>query len=105
MVEKETKKLIAWNLEGEIPTNYSITSVGFGVIYTTYYKESIEIPDGVATIEMNNFYYCPYLTRVKIPSSVTSIGENCFVQCPNLVLEIASDNTYVINYAEKNNIK
>ena len=54
---------------------------------------------------MNNFYYCPYLTRVKIPSSVTSIGENCFVQCPNLVLEIASDNTYVINYAEKNNIK
>ena len=105
LVEKETKKLIAWNLEGEIPTNYSITSVGFGVIYTTYYKESIEIPDGVATIEMNNFYYCPYLTRVKIPSSVTSIGENCFVQCPNLVLEIASDNTYVINYAEKNNIK
>ena len=39
------------------------------------------IPNGVTSIEVGAFYYCPGLTSITIPNSVTSIGVSAFSGC------------------------
>ena len=43
---------------------------------------SVEIPDGVASIGYGAFYHCDTLTEVTIPKSVTVIEENAFTHTP-----------------------
>ena len=45
---------------------------------------TVNIPNGVVSIDAYCFYYCFGLKDVTIPSSVTSIGTYAFYQCTNL---------------------
>ena len=46
--------------------------------------KSVNIPDGVPSIERYTFYNCSSLTSITIPDSVTSIGDYAFYECKNL---------------------
>lgn len=58
-----------------------ITSIG-RFAFARSGLDSIEIPEGVTTIEYSAFYHCDNLTRVSVPESVTSIEENAFAYTP-----------------------
>ena len=45
---------------------------------------SVTIPNSVASIENNAFYYCSNITSVTIPNSVTNIGAGAFMDCSSL---------------------
>jgi len=62
--------------------------------------KSIEILNGVSSIENYAFDNCRNLTSVTIPSSVTSIGVYAFNNCSSLTsVIIPSSVTYIENYA------
>ncbi len=75
IIETATNRLITASSKTVIPKSVKI--IGNGSFFLTGHK-TIEIPDGVETIESFAFYYCKSLSMVTIPKSVTFIGENAF---------------------------
>ena len=87
---------------------------------------NIELPDALTSIEMFTFDSCRSLKSIKIPYSVKSIEEGAFILCNNLKiaqiigeiesigndaffgcddnLTIRTNNAYVAEYCEENNI-
>lgn len=64
---------------------------------------SITVPDSVNSIGNYVFYFCENLASITIPNGVTSIGDDVFYRCVSLTVH--TNNEYVIEYCEKNNIK
>ncbi len=54
-----------------------VTEIGAGA-FTNCSFETIQLPDGLETIESGVFSGCYSLTRIDIPSKVLSIGDNAF---------------------------
>ena len=72
------------------------------------FEGTVEIPEGVTTIEEFSFYGCYLITSVKIPSSVTKIGESAFEGCTRLTsIEIQNKATKIANdaFEDCNNLK
>ncbi len=65
--------------------------------------ENIIIADGITSIRRGAFSYWSNLISVTIPDSVTSIGDYAFAYCPKLT--VYTDNDYVIDYCNDNDIK
>ena len=81
----------------------SITSIGRGAFYYCSSLKSIVIPNGVKSIDSSTFYHCYSLKSITIPNSVKSIGDYEFSYCPKLT--VYTDNDYVIQYCDENDIK
>ena len=64
---------VTWN-----GTSYKVTEIGFVAFAECNGLTSIDIPDGVTSIEDGAFMACRKLKSIKIPASVTSIGERAF---------------------------
>ena len=64
--------------------NSKLLNIGNGTFYNCSSLTSIEIPNGVTSIESDAFYGCSSLTSVKIPNGVTSIGSYAFYNCSSL---------------------
>lgn len=64
---------------------------------------NVDIPDGVTYIGIWAFAHCHNLKRVNIPNSVTTMKSGVFHSCENIV--VYTDNEYVIDYCNKNEIK
>lgn len=64
---------------------------------------TIDIPDGVTYIGIWAFACCHNLKRVNIPNSVTTMKRGVFHSCDDIV--VYTDNEYVIDYCNKNEIK
>ncbi len=62
----------------------SVTSIGGAAFGDCSSLSSIEIPDGVTSIERETFYGCSSLTEITIPSGVTDIGYYAFYGCSSL---------------------
>ena len=62
--------------------------------------ESIELPEGIISIEDSLFESCTSLSNIKIPESVVSIGMDAFRGCSNLSnVEIPEGVTYIGTHA------
>ncbi|MCH5164701.1 MAG: leucine-rich repeat domain-containing protein [Clostridiales bacterium] len=83
IIETETKTLAVGFKTSVIPSDGSVTSIG----YTAFSFSSLDrivIPDGVISINASAFLNCANLENITIPESVISIGERAFAICPNL---------------------
>jgi len=78
------------NLSWELDSEGTLTISGSGNMLLpgwTDQKDAIKtivIEDGVTSIAVAAFHYCPNLTEVTIPDSVTAIGARAFMECPGL---------------------
>ena len=85
LIETESKKLILGCKNSVIPSDGSVTSIGYQAFYGCTGLISITIPDSVTSIGMSAFSGCTGLTSVTIGSGVTSIGSPAFRGCEKLV--------------------
>ena len=84
LIETATKTLILGCKTSAIPTDGSVTSIGYEAFRGCTGLTSITIPDSVTSIGVAAFYYCSDLTSITIPDSVTSIGDMAFSYCSGL---------------------
>ena len=82
----------------EIPEG--VTSIEYSAFSSCKSLTSITIPEGVTNIGQYAFGSCTSLTSVTIPSSVTSIGRETFSQCSSLTsIEIPEGVTSIGQWA------
>lgn len=92
VIETATNKLIAACSATVIPA--SVTVIGGNAFYSGR-METLEIPEGVTTLEEECFGGCGYLRRVSIPSSVTEIGPSAFIRMGKYVASGTAKDIYV----------
>lgn len=89
------------NLTSITITN-NVTHIGYSAFFNCSSLKSITISNSITAIDDWTFLGCSSLTSITIPNSVTSIGDYVFRDCPNLT--IYTNNDYVIDYCEENEI-
>ena len=111
LIETESKTLIAGCKNSIIPTDGSVTSIGFCAFRGCTLLTNITIPNSVTSIDYYAFEGCTGLTSITIPDSVTSIGGSAFYGCNNLqniyIMDIAawcniSGLSYLMGYGASN---
>ncbi|MBQ7913762.1 MAG: InlB B-repeat-containing protein, partial [Clostridia bacterium] len=65
--------------------------IGNNAFYNCSSLTSIEIPNGVTSIDSYAFYNCSSLTSIEIPDDVTSIGSYAFSYCSSLTGVVIGD--------------
>ena len=94
LIETESKTLIAGCKNSIIPTDGSVTSIGYVAFSYCTGLTSVTIPGSVTSIGYAAFSGCTGLTSVTIPNSVTSIGYGAFSGCTGLTsITVAKENT------------
>ena len=94
LIETASKTLIAGCKNSEIPSDGSVTRIGYSAFYGCTSLTSITIPDSVTSIGMYAFRDCTGLTSITIPDSVTSIIQDAFRACTGLTsINVDSKNT------------
>ncbi len=86
-----SKTLVLGCKNSVIPSDGSVTSIGYAAFEECTGLTSITIPDSVTSIGYAAFEYCTGLTSITIPDSVTSIGNYAFYGCTELTSIIIPD--------------
>ena len=103
LIETESKTLIFGCKNSVIPSDGSVTSIGYEAFYGCSSLTSITIPDSVTSIGIYAFYECIGLTSATIPNSVTSLGYGTFYNCSGLTsVTIGNSVTSTGDYAFHN---
>ncbi len=84
LIKTADKALIAGCKSSVIPTDGSVTSIGYDAFNDCTELTSITIPDSVTEIGERAFIDCSSLTELVIPSSVARIGRFAFSGCSGL---------------------
>ena len=98
VIETASKTLIVGCKNSIIPTDGSVTSIGYSAFSDCYGLASITIPDSVISIGDAAFSGCSGLTSITIPDSVKSIGEQAFSGCNGLTSVVIKGNITDIKY-------
>ncbi len=101
IIETKSKTLVVGCKNSIIPTDGSVTSIGYYAFSGCTGLTGITIPDSVTVIDYSAFEGCSGLANVKIPNSVTSIDTSAFIYCSGLQsLSVAEGNK---TYHSQNN--
>ena len=84
LIATASKTLRAGCKASVIPTDGSVTSIGYCAFWDCSSLTSISIPSSVTTIGDYAFFGCSSLESISIPSSVISIGVQAFSYCPSV---------------------
>ena len=84
IIETETKTLVAGCKNSVIPSDGSVTKIGYTAFYMCTGLESITIPGRIKEIDDDAFRGCTDLTSVTIENGVTKIGYTAFCDCTSL---------------------
>lgn len=97
LINTKTKTLQQGCNTSVIPTDGSVTSIGYWAFSHCDQLTSVVIPDGVTDIGYGAFYSCDNLANISIPNSVTSIGNEAFYGCGSLVYNEYGNGKYLGN--------
>ncbi len=86
LIDIETKTLIRGTPKTKIPSDGSVTTIGYSAFNEYKNLTSIVIPEQVRYLGQAVFRNCTGLTSVEI--SISGIGANCFEGCTNLTTVI-----------------
>jgi len=78
LIDVKDKSIIYGFSDCEIPTDGSVTKIGFKAFYICEKLTSMTIPDVIELIDGYAFAYSTKLSEIDIPSSVKQIGTNVF---------------------------
>lgn len=67
--------------------------------------ESVELPEGLLSIEPGAFRFCDNLKEAYIPDSIEELAQTAFKNCPKVVIKAHDDNDFVKEYCNKNELK
>ena len=81
LIEKQTKCLVLGFDTSVIPTDGSVTSIGYSAFSHCENLTSITIPDSVTSIGGFAFYLCKSLETVTFSEGLLSIGSDAFMSC------------------------
>lgn len=82
----------------DFENNSKLTMIGNNAFRECNSLKSINIPDGVGSIENETFKGCSSLTSVNIPDNVDAIGDDAFSGCSSLILDKLPENLAYIGY-------
>lgn len=85
MIEIKSKTLVLGGVNGAIPSDGIVNTIGCEAFSGRKGLLSINIPESIKFIEDSAFSDCDSLTEVVIPDSVLSINNFAFSGCANLV--------------------
>ena len=101
IIETKSKTLVVGCKNSIIPTDGSVTSIGYYAFSGCTGLTGITIPDSVTVIDYCAFEGCSGLANVTISNSVTSIDTSAFIYCAELQsLSVAEGNK---TYHSQNN--
>ena len=103
LIERDTKTLLLGCKTSVIPTDGSVSSIGYSAFEDCAGLTSINIPSSITSIGDSAFCDCSGLTSINIPENVTSIGEDAFYSCDNLTI-YGVKGSYAETYADENGI-
>lgn len=96
IIEKNSKWLLLGCRTTVIPSDGSVTCIGYLAFYKISGITSVTIPEGVTDIDTSAFYSCPDLREVHLPSTLVWLpgGEgNAFQNCDNIrIITVAANN-------------
>ena len=84
VIHTADKELVAGCKATVIPTNGSVTEIGYAAFDSIETLTKITIPSAITVIADSAFEYCTGLTSVVIPSSVKKIQGMAFYHCESL---------------------
>ena len=84
LIEKKSKSLISGCKNSIIPSDGSVTNIGYSAFEGCAGLKSITIPNSVTGIGDEAFTDCTGLTSIIIPNNVTDIGGYAFCGCTRL---------------------
>ncbi len=84
------------NLNEVIFLGDTLEAIGTGAFQSCQNLHSIEIPEGVTTIEADTFDGCQNLNTIILPDSLTTIESGAFADCQNIhTMVIPANVTYI----------
>ena len=81
IIETASNILVVGCSNSIIPTDGSVTKIGYGAFYGRNNLMQIDIPDGVVDIDNTAFTNCTSLTDIILPETLTNIGAMAFYGC------------------------
>ncbi len=84
LIEAPTKTLLVVYGDKSIPSDGSVTRIGYGAFGLQWRITELVIPDGITRLDDYAFYASRKLASITIPVSVTSIGSGVFHNCSGL---------------------
>ncbi len=91
LIETESKLLLKGCGESVIPSDGSVTSIGYMSFGYSQNLTGIYIPDSIVSIEAHAFSTCASLEKVIISDSVKKIANAAFIRCESLNTVVLSD--------------
>ena len=88
IIETKSKKLIHGFSSSIIPSDGSVTTIGYMAFNAVHGMENVIIPDCITEIEPAAFDQCSGLTHITIGKGITTLGNDVFSRCGfvNLVI-------------------
>ena len=80
-----------------------VTSIEDEAFFSCASLESVALPDSLTSIGDSAFLFCDALINLTLPDGVLSIGDGAFSGCSRLTLTVARD-SYAAQYARENDV-
>jgi len=106
IIETASDKLVVGCNTSIIPTDGSVTSIGYGAFYGRNGLTNINIPDGVTEIDNTAFTNCANLANVILPETLVNIGSMAFYGCgmSEVVIPDSVQNVRMYSFSVCNNL-
>ena len=94
--DKEKHDIVVDSVVSIKGKNYRVVAVADRAVTQNKFVRAIFIPEGVESIGVEAFSYCPLLSSIHLPSSIKEMGHGAFGSCKGISSVVLSPNLKVI---------